>query len=90
MTVDTIGFNDLGWIRVQGSFPQTEKLHIIERFRRLDLGHLEVERTYDDPGAFKQPFKTREVHSLAPKDEEVLEYVCEENERDVAHMKFDR
>jgi hypothetical protein len=60
------------------------------RFRRSDLGHLEVETTYDDPSMFKQPFTTRQVRSLAPKDEEVQEYVCNENERDVAHMKFDQ
>ena len=91
--VETVGFNDLGWIgdpsfRLVLGVPQTEKLRITERFRRLDLGHLEVETTYDDPNMFKQPFTTRKVRSLAPKDEEVPEYVCNENERDVAHMKL--
>jgi hypothetical protein len=95
LIIDTAGFNDLGWIgdpsfRFFAGFPQTEKLRITERFRRPDLGHLEVETTYDDPSMFKQPFTTREVRSLAPKDEEVPEYVCVENERDVSHMKFDQ
>ena len=93
LVVDTAGFNDLGWIPSFSSqrpagFPTTGKLHIAERFRRLDLGRLEVETTYDDPSAFKMPFSTREVRLLAPKDEEVLEYVCTENERDVSHMRF--
>lgn len=87
LVVDTVGFNDLGWVSAgPSSFPQTEKLRITERFRRLDLGHLEVERTHDDPGAFQQPFTTREVHPLRPKDEEVSEYVCAENNRDVPHL----
>jgi hypothetical protein len=95
LVVDTVGFNDLGWIgdpsfRLILGVPQTEKLRITERFRRLDLGHLEVETSYEDPSMFKQPFTTRQVHSLAPKDEEIPEYVCNENERDVAHMKFDQ
>ena len=91
LVVDTVGFNDLGWIsggRVL--FPQTENLHITERFRRLDLGHLEVERTFADPTYLKQPFTTTEVHPLAPKDVDVLEYVCAENERDLAHTKSDQ
>lgn len=87
LVVDTVGFNDLGWVSAGPAlFPQTEKLHITERFRRLDLGHLEVERTHDDPGTFQQPFTTREVHPLAPKDEEVQEYVCAENNRDLPHL----
>jgi hypothetical protein len=93
LVVDTVGFNDLGWIQPGGStsrwpagFPTTEKLRITERFRRLDLGRLEVETTYEDPSEFKKPFTTREVRSLAPKGEEVSEYVCAENERDVQHM----
>ena len=87
LVVDTVGFNDLGWVSAGPLlFPQTEKLRITERFRRLDMGHLEVERTHDDPGAFQQPFMTRELHPLASKDEEVSEYVCAENNRDLPHL----
>ena len=99
LVVDTIGFNDLAWIIVpremaisQGRvvFPQTENLHLTERFRRLDMGRLELERTFDDPGYLKQPFTTTEVHPLAPKDVDVLEFVCNENERDLAHTKSEQ
>jgi len=88
LVVDTVGFNDLGWVGAEllAQFPQTEKLHITERFRRLDLGHLEAVTTYDDPGSFKKPFTSRKVSSLAPKDIEVLEYVCAENNRDLPHL----
>jgi hypothetical protein len=94
LVVDTVGFNGLGWIRGAGrspaGFPTTEKLRITERFHRLDLGHLEIEIGYDDPTMFKQPFTDHEVRSLAPKDEDVQEYVCAENERDVHHLRFDQ
>ena len=91
LVVDTVGFNDRGRLGtalggLSQDAPRTEKLHVTERFRRPDLGHLEVETTYDDPGAFKKPFKTRYIKSLAPKNVEVLEYVCAENERDVRHL----
>jgi carboxypeptidase family protein len=89
LVVDTVGFNDLGWVGVGPglpAFPQTGKLHLTERYRRLDLGHLEVETTYEDPSEFKKPFTMRQVSTLAPKDEEVLEYVCAENNRDLPHL----
>ena len=71
LVVDTIGFNDLAWISPalvvvpQLVFPQTENLRVTERFRRLDVGRLEVERTFDDPGYLRQPFTTTEVKDLA-------------------------
>ena len=89
LVVDTIGFNDLGWLEagLAGlAFPQTEKLRITERYRRLDRGHLEVETTYDDPSAFKKPFTSQVIHYLLPKEEEVPEYVCAENNRDLPHL----
>lgn len=83
LVVDSVGFNDRTWL---GNFPQTEQMHIIERFRRPDLGHLEVETTFDDPGTFKKPVRNKRVNSLAPKDFEVFEYVCNENNRDLGHL----
>ena len=87
LAVETIGFNALGFLVIgPGVYPQTETLRITERFRRLDLGHLEVLTTYDDPSVFNKPFTTRQVRALAPKDWEILEYVCAENNRDVQHL----
>jgi hypothetical protein len=85
LVVETAGFNELGWLG-NGFFPQTEKLRTTERFRRTDLGHLEVETTYDDPSTFKKPFTIRRINPLAPNDWEVLEYVCGENNRDLEHI----
>ena len=79
LVIDTIGLNDRVWQDLQGR-PQTEKAHIIERYRRPDLGHLEVEITIDDPGAYTRPWKVRRLLDLAP-DEEVLEYICNENHK---------
>ena len=87
LAVETIGFNALANLVVGGRvYSQTEKLRVTERFRRLDLGHVEVLTTYDDPSVFKKPFTTRQVRSLAPKDWEILEYVCTENNRDLPHL----
>jgi len=61
-------------------------MHVIERFRRPDLGHLEMEITFDDFGAFRKPWKLKRVSSLVPEYTEVLEYVCTENNRDIDHL----
>ena len=79
LVIDTVGFHDRGWVDVNGR-PQTEQLHVIERMRRPNLGTLEIEITVDDPGAYERPWKLRRQLKLAP-DEELHEYVCNENDR---------
>jgi hypothetical protein len=66
LVVVTVGFNSRVWLGL-GDYPQTETLHVSERYRRPDLGHLQVEITYEDPAAFKKPWTTKQFHSLAPK-----------------------
>jgi len=83
LVVDTVGFNDRSWLRV---FPHTEMLHVTQRLRRPDLGHIEKEITIEDPGTFRKPWQVRDTWELAP-GEEIAEYICHENERDVPHLK---
>lgn len=83
LVVDTVGFNDQSWIRV---FPHTEMLHVVQRYTRPSKGRLEKEVTIEDPGTFTKPWKMRVGWDLAP-GEEVKEYICNENEKDVPHLK---
>jgi hypothetical protein len=85
LVVDTIGFNDEHWLDGMGH-PATAKLHLTERFRRPDAGHLEIETTVDDPGAYTKPFTYLVKLSLLP-GEDLLEYFCSENEKDVQHYQ---
>jgi hypothetical protein len=82
LVVDTVGFNDKSWL---DSYPHTESLHVIERYRRTDLAHLDVQITMEDPGTFVKPWVVHAVWNLAP-GEEMLEYVCTENNRDTPHL----
>ena len=84
LVVDTIGFNDKFWFDFRGH-PHTEKLHTIERYTRTDLGHLENNVTIDDPGAYSRPFTVTFTARLRP-GEELMEYICQENNLDVAHI----
>lgn len=84
LVVDSVGFNDKTWLGLQ-AYPHTERMHVIERYRRPDFGHLQTEITIDDPGAFVQPWTIKKVSVLAP-NEEITELVCAENNRDVEHL----
>lgn len=75
LVVDTVGFNDRSWLDV---YPHTEKMHATERWRRPDLGHLEMEFTVEDPGTFLTPWVVHNVWTLAV-DDDLIEYVCENN-----------
>ena len=58
----------------------------VEGFRRPNAGHLEIEITAEDPGALTGVWK-RKVHAiLGAKDEQVFEYLCENNTAPL-HMK---
>lgn len=84
LRVDTIGFNDRGWIDTGIGHPQTEALHVIERFRRSDFGHMEIAVTIDDPKAYTKPWTGNLKVHLLP-DTELLEMTCE-NSRGLEHM----
>jgi hypothetical protein len=75
LIVDTIGYNDQSWI---GIYPHSEMLHVTERIRRPDFGHLDIRVTFDDPGAFSAPYQQTLNWDLLPA-EEVVAYVCENN-----------
>jgi len=82
LVVDTVGFNDQSWIDTAGH-PHTEMLHIVERMRRVDLGHIEIEFTIEDKATYAKPWVIKRIADLDTKDE-IGEYVC--IDRDAAHM----
>jgi hypothetical protein len=74
LVVDTIGFNDKSWLDSTGK-PHSEALHVIERFRRPDPGHLNVEYTLEDPQAFTKPYSFTRKFTLVT-DRDLREYFC--------------
>jgi hypothetical protein len=78
LVIDTVGFNDKSWWDNRG-FPHTEKLHTIERWTRTDLGHMTVEVTIEDPGAYTKPFTVKFAARLSNPGDELMEYICQEN-----------
>ena len=78
LVIDSVGFNGKVWMDRRG-FPQTEKMHIVERFTRVDMGHLAREVTIDDPGAYSRPFTLKFTATLSNPGDEIIEYICNEN-----------
>jgi len=84
LVIETAGLNDKTWLGEAN--PHTDKLKVITRLRRLDLGHLEIENTFEDPGSMKKPWIVKGVATLAPATEEIAEFICNENNQDVEHL----
>jgi hypothetical protein len=84
LVVETSGFNDKTWLDAIGH-PHSEALRIAERFRRRDFGHMDVEMTFDDPEMYTKPFTIRFTQDLLA-DSDIFEYICNENEKDRAHV----
>ena len=84
LVVQTTGFNDRTWLDFTGH-PHTEALQVTERFRRTDFGHMRLEITLDDDKAYTKPW-TISVNVNFAADTELLEFVCNENEKDRGHL----
>jgi hypothetical protein len=84
LVVQTTGFRDGLWLDNYAS-PLTAAAKIIERFRRVSFGKLEVEITVDDPKAYTRPW-TGILRQTIILDTDLLDYICLENEKDVQHF----
>jgi hypothetical protein len=85
LVVQTTGYRDDLWLDMRGD-PLTSAAKVTERFRRPDFGHLEIEVTVDDPKAYTKPWTAAVKMELLP-DTELIEFACNENEKDVRHLQ---
>ena len=84
LVVETAGFNDKAPLDAMGH-PHSEALRVIERYRRRDFGHLDIEMTFDDPKMYTKPFTIRVPHNLMA-DSDIFESFCNDNEKDRVHL----
>ena len=84
LVVDRVNFIEDVWLD-QDAHPHSDKLHVVERYTRPDLGHLETVVTVEDPGVLAKPWTFKRVAELAPK-EELREFICNENNSDLPHL----
>jgi hypothetical protein len=80
LVVDVIGFKGGGWLA--SGVQHTDKLHMTERYTRVDKDQLNYEVTMDDPGIFTKPWTMRATLMLR-EGTHLREYACVENNQDV-------
>ena len=85
LVVETTGFNDQTWLDGMGH-PHSENMRLTERFRRRATGHLEIEVTIGDPKSYTRPITYTQKATLQD-GEDLLEYFCTENEKDLQLTK---
>ena len=76
-----------GWLDVRGS-PYSEQAKFTERFRRPIFGKLEIDVTLEDPKAYSKPFTVR-INQRIMVDEELIEFICNENQQFRRRVKID-
>lgn len=84
LVVDSAGFNDRTWLDRAGH-PHSESLRVMERFQRIDFGHIRYQITYEDPETLTRPVTVAVTLNYAP-DTEMLETVCNEGEADTRRL----
>jgi hypothetical protein len=85
LVVESSGFKDQSWIDEWGT-PASDRLRLTERVRRPTYGRLEIQITVDDPKTFTNPFSFA-VHQRLMPDDELIEFVCGENNLSAARLK---
>jgi hypothetical protein len=76
-----------GWLDVNGS-PYSQQAKFTERFRRLNFGQLQIDITVEDPKGYTKPFTVRVDQRFLP-DQEMIEFICNENQQFRRRVKID-
>ncbi len=83
LVVDITNYNAKGWIATQAAagrlkgVPQTESLHVVERFTPIDPNTIDYEATIDDPKTFVRPW-TVSIPLHRNSKYRIYEYACQE------------
>ena len=84
LVIETRGISGEGIFDEIGT-SHSDELKVTERIRKIDGGKtLEDTFTFEDPIAFTKPWQAREILNRRPNNTQLMEYVCEENNRNVS------
>jgi hypothetical protein len=78
--VESNGYDDRSWLSEdrrdrRWGFPHSDKLRVVERYRRTSFGSLEASLTIVDPEIFQKSWTTSGTIALSP-GTELWEYMC--------------
>jgi hypothetical protein len=79
LVVTTAGYNDRTSLDL-GGHPHSEALRMTERFHRRDMGHMDLQVTFEDRKAYNRTW-TLPVDLDLMADGELIEYICEDHDK---------
>jgi hypothetical protein len=82
LVIDSVGFNGKTWIDT-AEHPSSDALHVVEQIHYIDADHLAYEVTWEDPKTYTKPIKNTRVFSRMKPGDEIMEWWCMENNRDL-------
>ncbi len=93
LVVNSMGFNHQTWLDATGH-PHGEQLKVTEKYTRTNFGTLQLAATIDDPEYYTEPWTTVTTSTWTANNSgpftmrggEILEYICQENNRDLSHL----
>ena len=85
LVVDTVGINHRTWLDSYG-LEHSNKLQLTERFQKTGPDSINYTVTYTDPVFFTKPWSASLSFERQGKDDRLMEYVCNDNEKDRARL----
>lgn len=82
LVIDSVGFNGKTWLDT-AEHPSSDALHVIERIHYLDPQHLSYQVTWDDPKTYTKPVNNTRIFTRMKPGQELMEYWCMENNKDL-------
>ena len=88
LVIETTDLNDRTWLDTAGH-QHTADMRVIEKLRRIAPDKIDFEYTVDDPVYYMKPWvnhRTLTAQKPVKNLPNLIEYACEENNRDVDHL----
>jgi hypothetical protein len=86
--IESAGFKEeQSWLD-DDAHPHSDVMRVVERWWRPDADHLAHEVTVTDPKYYTRPFTFDRVFDHMPPGQELIEYACNENNRDLPRLGF--
>jgi hypothetical protein len=89
LVVDTIGYNGKDMITINVAHTMSDAFHLVERYRRVDHDHLQLDMTMYDPKAWGDKAWTgfHKTFALRP-GQKLQEWICSQTENEGYDQKF--
>jgi len=82
LVIETIGTNGRTWIDT-AELPHSDALTVVERLDRIDYSHIRHQITITDTKFLTKPMTNTAIMSLMKPGDELYEYSCDENNKEV-------